>query len=98
MSSPRGVLSRGQSAFCMPWYCPMSPPTDPALAAAPAADSTQLVSGLARKIVLAVIIGALVFAALAMYGDVRELRRTARAFAPGAFVLGLVLAAGNYGL
>jgi uncharacterized protein (TIRG00374 family) len=53
---------------------------------------------MARKIVVAVLLAALVFAALAMYGDVQELGRTARSFAPTAFALGLLLAAGNYGL
>lgn len=62
------------------------------------ADSSQLARGLGRKIVPAVLLAALIFAALALYGDVQELRRTAASFSGAAFALGLVLAAGNYGL
>jgi uncharacterized protein (TIRG00374 family) len=67
-------------------------------AAPPGADSRQLARGLGRKIVLTVLLGAVIFAALALYGDVQELRHTARGFAPSAFAIGLLLAAGNYGL
>ena len=74
----------------------LPPPSIEADAAA--ASSSQLASGLVRKVVIAGMLAALVFAALAMYGDVQELRRTARSFAPAAFALGLALAAGNYGL
>jgi uncharacterized protein (TIRG00374 family) len=69
-----------------------------ASSASPAGSSAQLASGLGRKIVLAVLFAALVFAGLAMYGDVQELRSTARTFAPEAFALALALAAGNYAL
>jgi uncharacterized protein (TIRG00374 family) len=48
--------------------------------------------------VAAVLLGALVFAALALYGDVQELRRTVREFALPAFALATLLAAGNYAL
>lgn len=63
-----------------------------------ATTSSDLAAGLTRKVVIAVLLAALVFAALAVYGDVQELQRTARSFAAGAFALGLLLAAGNYGL
>ena len=62
------------------------------------ADSAQAARGLGRKIVAAALLGALVFAALALYGDVQELRRTVRGFALPAFALALLLAAGNYAL
>jgi uncharacterized protein (TIRG00374 family) len=54
--------------------------------------------GLGRKLIIAVLLAGLVFAALALYGDVQELRRTASVFAPSAFVIGLALAAANYAL
>jgi uncharacterized membrane protein YbhN (UPF0104 family) len=53
---------------------------------------------LGRKIVVAALLAALVWAGLALYGDVRELRRTVRSFAPGAFAAALALVASNYGL
>jgi glycosyltransferase 2 family protein len=56
------------------------------------------VAGIGRKIIAAALLAALVWAALALYGDVRELRRTARTFAPEAFAVGLALVAGNYAL
>ena len=66
---------------------------------APAADSAQLASGLGRKMVLAALFAALVFAALAMYGDVQELRRTAQHVRARARSRSrCALAAGNYAL
>jgi glycosyltransferase 2 family protein len=73
-------------------------PSPPEHAPPPPTDSGQVARGLGRKLVLAMLLAAIVFAALALYGDVQELRRTARAFAPAAFALGLALAAGNYAL
>lgn len=67
-----------------------------AVAAPP--PSGDPVRGLARKIVGAVLVGAVVFAVLALYGDVRELRATAQRFSFAAFGLGLALAALNYAL
>jgi len=62
-------------------------------------DTTaQAASGLAKKLLLSVVLAAFVFAALALYGDVAELRRTVQTFSLGAFGLGLALAAVNYGL
>lgn len=62
-----------------------------------AASSSQAVSsGLTRKIVISVLLAALIYAALTLYGDVRELQRTARSFAGDALALGFALAAGNY--
>lgn len=52
--------------------------------------------GLARKVMLAALFGGLVFAALALYGDVQQLRHAAASFAPAAVALGFGLAAGNY--
>ena len=63
-----------------------------------AASSTDLSRGLARKVAIAAVFGGLVFAGLALYGDVNKLRATARAFSPSAVALGFSLAAGNYGL
>jgi uncharacterized protein (TIRG00374 family) len=45
---------------------------------------------------MAMLLAALIFGGLAFYGDVQELRATARTFRPSAFALGLALAAGNY--
>jgi len=64
----------------------------------PQIDSARLSQGLARKIVIAALFGGLVFAGLALYGDVTKLRDAARGFAPGAVALGFALAACNYGL
>jgi uncharacterized protein (TIRG00374 family) len=103
----------GESAICVPSCVPsldsLPPPspnsTAPALRGGaavspetPAADSAQLASGLGRKLVLAALFAAMVFAALAMYGDVKELRLTASTFAPSAFAIALALASGNYAL
>jgi uncharacterized protein (TIRG00374 family) len=63
-----------------------------------AADAQQVKRGLGRKIVVAALLSALVFAALAFYSDLGELRQTAETFAPAAFVWGLLLALANYGL
>jgi uncharacterized protein (TIRG00374 family) len=60
--------------------------------------SADLARGLTRKVAIAAIFGGLVFAGLALYGDVTKLRQTAMAFSPGAVALGFALAAGNYGL
>jgi uncharacterized protein (TIRG00374 family) len=76
-----------------------SAPTSDASQSNPSStDSAQLASGLTRKIVLAMLLAAIVFGALALYADVNKLKQTAATFAPSAFVLGLSLAAGNYGL
>jgi glycosyltransferase 2 family protein len=80
-------------------------PNEPAAPLGPTADDTerrqdagQAARGLGRKMVGAVLAAAVVFAALALYGDVQALRRTASEFAPIAFAIGLLLAAGNYAL
>jgi glycosyltransferase 2 family protein len=59
-------------------------------------DSSQVAAGLGRKIVVAGLLAAMIWAGLALYGDVQELRRTARTFAPAAFFAGLGLVLGNY--
>jgi glycosyltransferase 2 family protein len=63
-----------------------------------APSSSQASSGLTRKIVISMLLATLIYAALALYGDVRELARTASSFAPGALMLGLALAACNYAI
>ncbi|HMI90441.1 MAG TPA: lysylphosphatidylglycerol synthase transmembrane domain-containing protein [Polyangiales bacterium] len=63
-----------------------------------APSSTQVASGLTRKIVLSVLLAALVYAALTLYGDVRELQGTARSFAPKALAIGFALATCNYAI
>jgi glycosyltransferase 2 family protein len=73
-------------------------PPPAAEAPPPIEPSSAPARGLGRKLVTGVLLAALVFAALALYGDVQELRRTASTFAPAAFAVGLLLAAGNYGL
>jgi uncharacterized protein (TIRG00374 family) len=62
------------------------------------ADAAQMARGLTRKIIIAALFGALVFAGLALYGDVSKLRAAARGFSKGAVVLGFTLAACNYAL
>jgi uncharacterized protein (TIRG00374 family) len=69
---------------------------NPAPGAPARTGSTQIPAGLARKIVAAGLLAAMIWAGLALYGDVQELRRTARTFAPSAFVTGLGLVLGNY--
>lgn len=54
--------------------------------------------GLTRKIIFAALLGGVVFAGLALYGDVSKLRAAASGFSSGAVALGFALAAGNYGL
>jgi glycosyltransferase 2 family protein len=63
---------------------------------APATDATAMARGLTRKVMLAALFGGVVFAALALYGDVQQMRRAAMSFAPAAVALGFGLAAGNY--
>ena len=60
------------------------------------ADAAGVARGLARKVILAALFGGLVFAALALYGDVKQLQAAAMSFAPAAVALGFALAAGNY--
>jgi uncharacterized protein (TIRG00374 family) len=74
------------------------PSNPPQAAATPAVDAAQLSRGLTRKIIIAALLGGLVFAGLALYGDVSKLRAAASGFSPGAVALGFGLAAGNYGL
>ncbi len=74
----------------------MSDAPDAPVGDAPAGDSREVARGLTRKIVLAMLFAALIFGALAFYSDVQELQRTAKTFAPSAFLLGLALAFGNY--
>ncbi|MDH5674222.1 MAG: flippase-like domain-containing protein [Myxococcales bacterium] len=62
----------------------------------PPESTSEVAAGLFRKIAVAAVLGAIIFGALAIYADVQELQRTARSFAPSAFVAGLGLAAGNY--
>jgi uncharacterized protein (TIRG00374 family) len=54
--------------------------------------------GLTRKVIIAALFGALVFAGLALYGDVTKLREAASGFSKSAVAFGFALAAGNYGL
>jgi len=49
-----------------------------------------------RKLMLAALFGGVVFAGLALYGDVSKLREAASGFAPSAVAMAFVLAAGNY--
>jgi len=60
--------------------------------------SPDLARGLARKVAVAAVCGGLVFAGMALYGDVSKLRQAALGFSPRAVALGFTLAAGNYGL
>jgi glycosyltransferase 2 family protein len=61
-------------------------------------DTATMARGLTRKVMLAALLGGLVFAVLALYGDVRQLRHAVHSVAPAAVLTGFILAAGNYGL
>ncbi len=61
----------------------------------PPADPTE---GLIRKVVIAALLGALVFAALSFYGDVRALKANLERYAWVHFVIALALATGNYAI
>lgn len=69
----------------------MSRPADPGAPRAPT-------EGLARRLILGTVIGALVFAALSLYGDVRTVAGHLARFAWSSFGLALALASLNYGL
>lgn len=60
------------------------------------ADPSPKRLSLARSVVIATVLGALVFAGLSMYGDVNELRRHMTEFHATGFLLALALATGNY--
>ncbi|HKU41484.1 MAG TPA: lysylphosphatidylglycerol synthase transmembrane domain-containing protein [Polyangiales bacterium] len=78
---------------------PRQPSDGPVLSGPTAAnpqDAASMARGLSRKVMLAALFGGLVFAALALYGDVQQLRRAAMSFEPAAVALGFSLAAGNY--
>lgn len=65
----------------------------------PAAPTTaDFRRNLARKIVIATLLGAIVFAGLSVYSDVQKLQASLSRFHFAAFGWALVLAAGNYGL
>jgi uncharacterized protein (TIRG00374 family) len=51
---------------------------------------------LIRRVLIATLLGAAVFAGLSIYSDVHQLRIHLRAFAPSAFAVALLLAASNY--
>ncbi len=72
---------------------PLSPPPDDA---ARLEDAGRAARNIGRKLVAGMLLAAIVFAALALYGDVQELRRTVKAFAPSAFAVALLFAGGNY--
>lgn len=91
-SAPAAGVSRDSAAG------PHDPVTVTAAApnGVPPADAQGMARGLARKVMLAALFGGLVFAGLALYGDVQQLRHAAMSFAPAAVALGFSLAAGNY--
>ncbi|HKP55498.1 MAG TPA: lysylphosphatidylglycerol synthase transmembrane domain-containing protein [Polyangiales bacterium] len=70
--------------------------SDPPPAPAPATDASTMARGLSRKVMMAALFGGLVFAALALYGDVQQMRKAAMSFAPAAVAIGFSLATGNY--
>jgi uncharacterized protein (TIRG00374 family) len=63
-----------------------------------AVPASRVGDGLGRKVLAASLFGALVFAALSFYGDVRALGASLLAFDWWAFALGLALATANYAL
>jgi uncharacterized protein (TIRG00374 family) len=88
------------STFAAAMARPSSHDTANALAnTAPAGQAAAVAAkGLTRKIAIAAVFGGLVFAGLALYGDVAKLRTAALGFSPAAVAFGFALAAGNYGL
>lgn len=75
---------------------PSSPSALPGEQSAPGKNAAELTRGLTRKIILAALFGGLVFAALALYGDVSKLRAAASEFSTSAVLWGFALAGGNY--
>lgn len=63
-----------------------------------AQSSAELSRGLARKVVIASVSAALLYAGLALYGDVQKLGDDVRELDWGAFGLGVALVLGNYAL
>jgi uncharacterized protein (TIRG00374 family) len=68
------------------------------LDADPQTSSSELSRGLVRKVVVASVCAALLYAGLALYGDVRQLGHDVRSFRGEAFALALALVLGNYAL
>lgn len=75
---------------------PSSPSALPGEQSTPGKNATELTRGLTRKIIFAALFGGLVFAALALYGDVSKLRAAASEFSTAAVLWGFALAGGNY--
>ena len=65
---------------------------------APPGSPSRPGSGLARKVVIFTLLGALVFAGLSLYGDVRALLENLSAFRWEMLALAVALASGNYAL
>ena len=63
-----------------------------------AAAVREKTQGLVRKVLIGTLLGALVFAGLALYADLPRLRETIAVFEPTAFAIALLLASVNYGL
>src|SRR6476661_348820 len=95
--APAGVSTR-RGARRVPLESALSSIEQPAPSDNSPPQSDSVAAGLGRKVLIAGMLAALVWAALALYGDVNELRRTARRFAPLALAGGLGLVAGNYAL
>lgn len=74
---------------------PERTPGDPA-ASKDVADAREKTRGLVRKVLVGTLLGALVFAALMLYADVRALSQSLGAFDWRIFALALALASGNY--
>jgi uncharacterized membrane protein YbhN (UPF0104 family) len=64
----------------------------------PAQSSAELSRGLVRKVVLASVLAALVYAGLALYSDVKKLGDDVRELDWSAFGIGVALVLGNYAL
>ena len=77
---------------------PSSSSAQAAEQSSPGANAADLTRGLTRKIMFAALFGGLVFAALALYGDVSKLKAAASEFSSEAVLLGFALAAGNYAI
>lgn len=81
---------------------PHGPPSEPRpdrkTAPPPPTDIDHATRGLARKVILAAVFGAVIFAALALWSDLPKLRDAVANFSVNAFLVALALAAGNYAI
>ena len=73
-----------------------APVAEPALSEAERSDESRKTQRLTRRLIAATVLGAVVFAALAAYGDLQELGSNLRRYRWEYFIAGLGLATANY--